>query len=95
MFSLKERAINTILEYLSAEDMDATYLKNIKIGRKCYSIVELKDSRYLVTSYHYIAYGIRGNDSVCIAKHFYDDSDRPTNRELFNDFDFIFEQLLE
>lgn len=95
MFSLRERAINTILEYLNNEEMDAIYLKNVKVGRKCYSIVELKDNRYLVPCYYYIAYGIRNNDGVCVSKHLYDDSDKPTKRELFDNFDFIFEQLLE
>lgn len=95
MFTLRDRAINTIMEYLSTEDMNATYLKNIKIGRKCYSIVELKDNRYLVPCYCYLALGIRGNDGVCVSKHLYDDSDKPTKRELFDNFDFIFEQLLE
>lgn len=91
MLSIYERAINTIYEYNQSEDMSTTYLKNIKIGRNCYSIVELKDDRYIVPCYSYIALGIRSNNKVCVSKHFYDSSDKPTERELFDNFDFIFE----
>lgn len=90
MLSIKERVINTIYEYLTTEDMDATYLKNIKIGRNCYSIVELKDARYITPCYFYIALGIRNNNNVCVSENLYDNINKPTERELFYNFDIIF-----
>lgn len=90
MLSIRERAINTILEYLQSEDTNATYLKNIKIGRNCYSIVELKDARYIVPCYFYIALGIRNNNNVYVSENLYDNSNKPTERELFYNFDIIF-----